>query len=97
MAGIQSDLSDRVGDQAEVGGSGPRRSTEERQGMSTVTVVNHIAAPVEEVFGVFTDLEHGAERVSNIQKIEVLTVGGFKLGTRWLETRETLGQSDRPR
>ena len=62
--------------------------------MSTVTVVNHIAAPVEEVFGVFTDLEHGAERVSNIQKIEVLTVGGFKLGTRWLETRENLGQSD---
>ena len=62
--------------------------------MSTVTVVNHIAAPVEEVFGVFTDLEHGAERVSNIQKIEVLTTGGFALGTRWRETREVMGHLD---
>ena len=62
--------------------------------MSTVRVANQIAAPVEEVFGVFTDLEHGAERVSNIQKIEVLTVGAFKLGTRWLETREVLGRPD---
>ena len=42
----------------------------------------------------FTDLEHGAERVSNIQEIEVLTTGGFELGTRWLETREVLGQLD---
>jgi hypothetical protein len=60
--------------------------------MSTVTVVGQIAAPVERVFGVFTDLEQSAGRVSNIQKIDVLTIGGFKLGTRWLETREVLGQ-----
>jgi uncharacterized protein YndB with AHSA1/START domain len=58
--------------------------------MTTVTVATTIAAPVERVFDVFTDLEHGAERVSNIQKIEVLTTGGFRLGTRWLETREKL-------
>jgi len=43
---------------------------------------------------VFTDLEHGAQRVSNIQQIEVLTARGFELGTRWLETREVLGQLD---
>jgi uncharacterized protein YndB with AHSA1/START domain len=53
-----------------------------------------VAAPVERVFGVFTDVEHGAERVSNIQKIEKLTVGGVKLGSRWLETREVLGHPD---
>ena len=46
------------------------------------------------VFEVFTDLEHGAERVSNIREIELLTTGGFALGTRWLETREVLGQLD---
>ena len=62
--------------------------------MTTVTVDTQVAAPVERVFEVFTDLEHGAERVSSIQKIEVLTTSGFKLGTRWLETREVLGQSD---
>ena len=62
--------------------------------MTTVTVDTQVAAPVEQVFEVFTDLEHGAERVSNIQKIEVLTTGGFELGTRWLETREVLGQLD---
>jgi Polyketide cyclase / dehydrase and lipid transport len=60
--------------------------------MTTVTVATQVAAPVEQVFAVFTDLEHGAERVSNIQEIEVLTTGGFELGTRWLETREVLTQ-----
>ena len=62
--------------------------------MTTVTVATTVAAPVERVFEVFTDLEHGAERVSNIQEIEVLTTGGFELGTRWLETREVLGYLD---
>ena len=60
--------------------------------MTTVTVATTVAAPVERVFEVFTDLEYGAERVSNIQEIEVLTTGGFQLGTRWLETREVLTQ-----
>ena len=62
--------------------------------MTTVNVVTTVAAPVERVFEVFTDLAHGAERVSNIQEIEVLTTGGFALGTRWLETREVLTQLD---
>jgi len=62
--------------------------------MTTVTVDTQVAAPIEQVFKVFTDLEHGAERVSNIQKIELLTPGGFALGTRWLETREVLGRLD---
>ena len=62
--------------------------------MTTVTVATTVAAPVKEVFDVFTDLEHNAGRVSNIQEIEVMTTGGFKLGTRWLETREVLTQLD---
>jgi uncharacterized protein YndB with AHSA1/START domain len=62
--------------------------------MTTVTVATTVAAPVERVFEAFTDLEHSAERVSNIQKIEMLTAGGFELGARWRETREVLGQSD---
>jgi uncharacterized protein YndB with AHSA1/START domain len=62
--------------------------------MTTITVATEIAAPVERVFEVFTDLEHSAQRVSNIKNIEVLTVGGFKRGTRWMETREVLGRMD---
>ena len=62
--------------------------------MTTVTVATVVAAPVERVFDVFTDVEHGAERVSNIQKVEMLTFGGVKLGSRWLETREVLGHQD---
>jgi hypothetical protein len=62
--------------------------------MTTVTVATTIAAPVGRVFEVFTDLEHGAQRVSNIQEIEMLTPGGFELGARWLETREVLSQLD---
>ena len=62
--------------------------------MTTVTVATVIAAPVEQVFDAFTDVEHGAERVTNIQKIEMLTVGGLRLGSRWLETRAMLGHQD---
>jgi uncharacterized protein YndB with AHSA1/START domain len=62
--------------------------------MTTVKVDSQVAAPVTRVFAVFTDLERSAERVSNIRNIELLTTGGFELGTRWLETREVLGQLD---
>jgi uncharacterized protein YndB with AHSA1/START domain len=62
--------------------------------MTTVTVATTVAAPVERVFEVFTDLEHNAGRVSNIKEIEILTTGGFELGARWLETREVLTQFD---
>lgn len=62
--------------------------------MTTITVDTQVAAPVARVFGVFTDLDHAAERVSNIQEIQVLTTGAFGLGTRWMETRTVLGQRD---
>ena len=62
--------------------------------MTAVTIVTEIAAPVNRVFEAFTDVEHSAGRVANIRKTELLTVGGFKLGTRWLETREVLGRED---
>jgi len=62
--------------------------------MSTITVRSEIAAPVERVFEHFTDVEHGAANVSGIKKIEMLTPGGFELGTRWRETRDILGPTD---
>jgi uncharacterized membrane protein len=62
--------------------------------MTTVTVATLVAAPVEQVFDDFTDVEHVAGRVANIQKVEMLTVGGFRLHSRWLETRAVLGRHD---
>jgi carbon monoxide dehydrogenase subunit G len=62
--------------------------------MATVTVSNQVAAPVEEVFRHFTDIEHGAAHVSGIKKIEMLTPGRIGLGTRWRETRDVLGRND---
>jgi uncharacterized protein YndB with AHSA1/START domain len=62
--------------------------------MTSLTTETEIAAPLERVFEVFTDLEHSAEYVSNIRNIEVLTAGGFAPGARWLETRDMLGVLD---
>ena len=62
--------------------------------MTTVTVATVVAAPVGRVFDVFTDIEHCAERVTNVQRTEMLTVGSLRLGSRWLETRAVLGYLD---
>lgn len=62
--------------------------------MATVTVSNHVAAPVQQVFRVFTDIEHGPQHVGGIKKVEMLTPGVVHLGCRWRETREVLGRDD---
>ena len=63
--------------------------------MTTVTVSSQIAAPVEQVFRHFTDIERAAHEVSGIRSIEMLTTGPFALGTRWREVREVpLGHLD---
>lgn len=62
--------------------------------MAKVTVSTDVKAPVEKVFEMFTDIEHAAERVSAIKKIEVVSPGAFGLGYRWTETREVMGRLD---
>lgn len=62
--------------------------------MTTVTVTSQIAAPLDKTFAMFTDIEHATEHVSGIKEVEMLTPGGFALGTRWRETREVLGRLD---
>ncbi|MBI4264349.1 MAG: SRPBCC family protein [Acidobacteria bacterium] len=62
--------------------------------MPKITVSSEIAAPIDKVFSVFTDVEHAANQVSGIKEIKMLTPGGFGLGSRWLETREVLGRLD---
>ena len=62
--------------------------------MATVKVSSDIGAPVDVVFTCFTDIEAAAKHVSGIKAIQLLTPGGFSLGTRWRETREVLGRHD---
>ena len=62
--------------------------------MATITVSDFVAAPVERVFQLFTDFEHGSAHVSDIKRIDMLTSGPVRRGTRWRETRDTMGVSD---
>ena len=55
--------------------------------MSSVVVSVQVSAPLEQVFEVFTDLEQAEERIPAITKLELLSEGPFREGTRWRETR----------
>ena len=61
--------------------------------MGPLVVSETIAAPPERVFALATDLHGAADRLSGIESIEVLTDGGFGVGTRWRETRKMMGKS----
>jgi carbon monoxide dehydrogenase subunit G len=62
--------------------------------MPTVAVSNKIAAPLDRVFQLFSDIEHGPAHVSGIKKLAMMTPGPIHVGTRWLETREVMGRLD---
>jgi hypothetical protein len=62
--------------------------------LATVRVSSDISAPVDVVFGRFTDIRQGPQHVSGIKDVQVLSHGDFSLGTRWHETREVLGRRD---
>jgi uncharacterized protein YndB with AHSA1/START domain len=62
--------------------------------MATVKVSNQFAAPVDQVFRYFADVEHAPEHVSGIRRIEMLNTGPFGLGTRWRETRDVFDIPD---
>jgi uncharacterized protein YndB with AHSA1/START domain len=62
--------------------------------MTTIKVSSVIAAPVDRVFQLFTDIEHGPAHVSDIKRIEMLTPGPIRRGTRWRETQDVMGVKD---
>ncbi|TKJ22377.1 SRPBCC family protein [Blastococcus sp. CCUG 61487] len=61
--------------------------------MQDVEVRRHVAAPVQQVWGVATDLAGSPQVISGIDAVEVLTPGPFGVGTRWRETRTMMGRS----
>lgn len=55
--------------------------------MAGFSLSTQIAAPVEQVFALFSDFEHAAANVGQIKQTELLTTGSTGVGTRFRETR----------
>jgi uncharacterized protein YndB with AHSA1/START domain len=73
---------------------GASRPDEPQRPSTTIAVSVDIAAPAYRVFDASTDIARAAERVPSIKRVEMLTPGGFALGTRWREIREVSGHLD---
>jgi hypothetical protein len=58
-----------------------------------VAVTARIAAPVDEVFALATDLANAPGRIKGITKVELLTDGPVGVGTRFRETRVMFGRA----
>lgn len=60
--------------------------------MLQMKTTREIAAPIERVFAVATDLRNAPGRIRAITKMEVLTDGPVRQGTRFRETRTMFGR-----
>jgi carbon monoxide dehydrogenase subunit G len=58
-----------------------------------LTVRREIDAPTTRVWDLITDIEHAADTLDGVTKVERLDDGvGFGVGTRWIETRVMFGK-----
>ncbi len=60
--------------------------------MAQLNVKRHIKAPPAIVFRYFADLRNAAGRIKNIHKLDVLTDGPIRQGTKFRETRVVFGR-----
>lgn len=60
--------------------------------MASLTFTRHIKADPRRVFEVLSDFRTADQRVSGIKKLEVLTDGPIRKGTRFRETRVMFGR-----
>jgi carbon monoxide dehydrogenase subunit G len=60
--------------------------------MLQLTTTRDVAAPPARVFAVATDLRNAPGRIRGITKMEVLTEGPVRVGTRFRETRRMFGR-----
>ncbi|MEU6931262.1 SRPBCC family protein [Streptomyces sp. NPDC046385] len=61
-------------------------------GTTSVVVERRVAASPGRVWESITDLRDMPRMLSGVEKVEVLTPGGFGVGTRWRETRRMMGK-----
>ena len=62
--------------------------------MKAIQITEHVSAPPERVFAAASDFAHAAERIPGISKIELLTPGPTRLGTRFRESRRGMGTEE---
>ena len=60
--------------------------------MSTIVLSQHVTAPQSATFNAFADFPNAAGRIPDVLKIELLTPGPVKKGTRFKETRKVFGR-----
>jgi uncharacterized membrane protein len=60
--------------------------------MARAAVTQRIEAPLDRVFAAFIDLPRAAQMIPAIRRIEMLTEGPVRVGTRWRETRVMFGK-----
>jgi uncharacterized protein YndB with AHSA1/START domain len=58
-----------------------------------VTVETEIAAPPEIVFATMTDVVCWPDFIGGVERVEILTQGPVRVGTRFCETRQMFGRS----
>ncbi len=60
----------------------------------SVTAAREIAADVERVWAIITDLDYSPEVMSSIVSIERVEGEGYEVGVRWRETRKLWGREE---
>ena len=60
--------------------------------MAQITLEKQVRAPIQRVFAVATNLRDAPKTIPAITKLEVLTEGPVRLGTRFRETRKMFGR-----
>lgn len=60
--------------------------------MPGITVSSFVNAPAERVFAAYCDFEHASSFVSAITRVEMLTPGPVRAGTKFRETRVMMGK-----
>lgn len=60
--------------------------------MAQITLEKQVRAPIQRVFAVATNLRDAPKNIPAITKMEVLTEGPVRLGTRFRETRKMFGR-----
>jgi carbon monoxide dehydrogenase subunit G len=57
-----------------------------------ISLEQQVQAPPERVWQVLTDIEHADQTLSGVDRVEMLTAGPYRVGTRWRETRTMFGK-----
>ncbi|WP_460464092.1 SRPBCC family protein [Arthrobacter pigmenti] len=58
----------------------------------SISLSRHIAASVEQVWKVVTDIPRAADTLSGVTRVEMFTEPPYGVGTRWRETRTMFGK-----